>query len=189
MSPSTRPYEWTYAEYARLPEDGKRHEVLDGRVLVTPSPTTGHQRVARRLFRLLDDYVAEHGLGEVFWELDVLFPGGQFLRPDLVYVPEAERGRLGDRGVEGVPGLVVEIVSASSGRIDKMTKPPRYGDFGVPEFWAVDPGRKAVLVWAFDQGATEPRVEAERVEWRPEADRPPLVFEVAVLFEEEARGR
>lgn len=184
MSSATRTPGWTYAEYARLPDDGNRYEVLDGEVLVTPSPGTRHQRIAARLFRRLDDYVREHGIGEVLWDLDLLVADGQFLRPDLVYVPEAERDRLTDRGVEGDPGLVVEIVSPSSGRIDKIKKPARYAEFGVPEYWAVDADRRAVLVWAFDEGATEPRVETERVTWRPEADRPPLELDVAALFEE-----
>jgi Uma2 family endonuclease len=63
----------------------------------------------------------------------------QFVRPDIQYVPNAERHRLTERGAEGRPGLVVEILSPASGRIDKITKPARYADFGIPEYWVVDP--------------------------------------------------
>lgn len=178
------PPEWTYSEYARLPDDGNRYEVLDGEVLVTPSPGTRHQRIAARLFRRLDDYAREHGIGEVLWDLDVLFVTGQFLRPDMVFVPNAERDRLTDRGVEGVPGLVVEVVSPSSKRIDRVKKPARYADFGISAYWAVEPDMKAVLVWDFETGATEPRAETGRVVWQPEPSVPALELEVASLFEE-----
>jgi Uma2 family endonuclease len=61
MSRATSPPDWTFAEYARLPDDGQRHEVLDGEVLVTPSPGTKHQRIAGRLWSRLDAYVRAHG--------------------------------------------------------------------------------------------------------------------------------
>ncbi|MGQ0560629.1 MAG: Uma2 family endonuclease [Gemmatimonadota bacterium] len=182
MSGASTPSQWTYAEYARLPDDGNRYEVLDGEVLVTPSPGTRHQRIAAALWRQLDAYVRAHGIGEVMWDLDLLFVSGQFLRPDIQYVPNAERQRLTERGAEGRPGLVVEILSPSSQRIDKVKKPGRYADFGVAEYWVVDPDRRAVLVWDFESGATQPRVEAERVVWAPEPDVPALHLEVPALF-------
>jgi Uma2 family endonuclease len=117
------------------------------------------------------------------WDLNLFFGSGQFLRPDVVYVPNAERKRLTDRGVEGRPGLVVEILSPSSSRIDKVRKPARYADFGIPEYWVVDPERRAVLVCVFDSGADEPRVEAARVLWQPEPFVSPLTLAVAPLFE------
>jgi Uma2 family endonuclease len=183
MSGAATPTEWSYAEYARLPDDGNRYEVIDGEVLTTPSPGTRHQRVAQEVFVRLREYVLQHGIGEMLWDLDLLFVTGQFLRPDMVYVPNAERHRLTERGVEGVPGLVVEVVSPSSRRIDRLKKPARYGDFGIPEYWAVDPDLHAILVWDLDLGATEPRVESERVLWQPEPSMPALELAVPPLFE------
>jgi Uma2 family endonuclease len=183
MSGATSPPEWTYAEYARLPDDGNRYEVLDGEVLVTPSPGTRHQRIAARLWRALDVYVREYGLGEVLWDLDLLFVTGQFLRPDMIFVPNAERRRLTERGMEGVPGLIVEVVSPSSVRIDRVQKPARYADFGVPEYWVVDPDRRAILIWDFERGAAEPRVETGMALWQPEPGTPPLGIDVPALFE------
>jgi Uma2 family endonuclease len=101
----------------------------------------------------------------------------------MVFVPNAQRHLLTDRGVEGVPGLVVEVVSPSSVRIDRVKKPARYADFGVPMYWAVDPERRAVLVWDFESGAAEPRAETVTVVWRPDPDSPPLQLEVAALFD------
>jgi len=183
MSGATSPTGWTYSEYARLPDDGNRYEVLDGEVLMTPSPGTRHQRIAAELFVRLRAYVLANHLGEMLWDLDLLFVSGQFLRPDMLFVAKAETHRLTDRGVEGVPGLVVEIISPSSKPIDRLKKPTRYADFGVPEYWAVDPDERVVLVWAFDAGATDPRTETERVLWQPDPAIPPLDLKVASLFE------
>src|SRR5512134_1421567 len=136
--------EWTYSEYARLPDDGNRYEVIDGEVCVTPSPGPAHQRVAARLFMILHRYVEENGLGEMLWDLDLLFVTGQFLRPDMLFVPRDAAAGVTDRGMEDTPGLVVEVLSPHSKRIDRIRKPPRYRDFGVPEYWVVDPAGRAL---------------------------------------------
>jgi len=182
MSGATSPTGWTYSEYARLPDDGNRYEVLDGEVLMTPSPGTRHQRIAAELFVRLRAYVQANQLGEMFWDLDLLFVAGQFLRPDMLFGPNAEAHRLTDRGVEGVPGLVVEIASPSSKRIDRLKKSARYADFGIPEYWVVDPDDRVVLVWAFDVGATDPRTDAEQVLWQPDPAVLPLELKLASLF-------
>jgi Uma2 family endonuclease len=183
MTAATSPPEWTYADYVRLPDDGNRYEVLDGEVLTTPSPGTTHQRVARALFRCLDEYVSVHGIGEVLWELDVLFAAGQFLCPDIVYIPNGERHRLTERGVEGRPGLLVEVVSPGSRRIDFVRKPARYGELGFPEYWVADAESRTIHVWQFGAGATDARVEKERVAWQPEPAIPPLQLDVRAVFE------
>src|SRR6185295_15261927 len=105
------PPEWTYSEYARLPDDGNHYEVIDGEVCVTPSPGVRHQVVAARVFRLIDEYVERHGLGQTIWDVDLLFQEGQFLRPDMLFVPTRSLGGLRDRGVESAPDLVVEVLS------------------------------------------------------------------------------
>ncbi|MGQ0813080.1 MAG: Uma2 family endonuclease [Gemmatimonadota bacterium] len=110
--------QWTYAEYARLPDDGNRYEVLDG--------------------ELLRSYVQEYDLGDMLWDLDLLFVSGQFLRPDMQFVPTSQEHLLTERGNEGRPGLIVEVLSPGSVRNDKVTKPARYADFGVPEYWVLD---------------------------------------------------
>src|SRR5262245_62143933 len=101
----------TYSEYARFPDDGNRYEVIDGEVLVTPAPSPRHQRIAFLLGMKLEAYVAGERLGLILLEIDLLFFTGQFLRPDLLFVPEHARAGLTDRGMELVPGLVVEVLS------------------------------------------------------------------------------
>jgi len=161
----TTPSDWTYSEYARLPDDGNRYEVIDGEVLVTPAPTPHHQKMVGRLLVMLIEYVEGRGLGWVFQDVDLLFVTGQFLRPDLVVVPAAARDGISDRGVEVAPALVVEVPSPSSGTIDRVTKPRRYLDFGVPACWVVDPFEGVIWMWDAKTGPDAPRRETGIAQW------------------------
>jgi Uma2 family endonuclease len=182
MTPPAAPYTWTYAEYARFPDDGNRYEVIDGEVLVTPAPSPGHQNVVTKLLISMCAYVERHGLGVVLPDVDVLFATGQFLRPDLVFVPNDRRDGISDRGIEVAPGLIIEVQSPTTGSIDRVKKPRRYGDFGVSEYWVVDPMAREVLVWRFAAGAVEPERFAGPFEWRPDHRVAPLTLDPADLF-------
>ena len=175
--------EWTYAEYARLPDDGNRYEVIDGEACVTPAPGPRHQRIAAKFFMLLHGYIRDNRLGEMLWDVDLLFVSGQFLRPDMVYVPSDARSGVTDRGVESVPGLVVEVLSPHSSRIDRVLKPPRYRDFGVAEYWVVDPGEKSIEVYRL-QNTVEPEVHTDALRWQPDPTSPALELKVAEVFED-----
>jgi Uma2 family endonuclease len=170
--------EWTYSEYARLPDDGNRYEVLDGEVLVTPAPTMHHQMVVQRLLVTLREYVHDSGHGWVFQDVDLLFATGHFLRPDLLVVPADAREGMTDRGMELPPALVVEVLSPSTRAVDMKKKPRRYLDFGVPGYWVVDPGEGVVRIWDRDTGPDAPREVRDTLPWSfPEGAEP---LEVAV---------
>jgi Uma2 family endonuclease len=181
QQPPTR-YTWTYSEYARFPDDGNRYEVIDGEVLVTPAPTPYHQHVLLNLSLTLREYVQRYHLGVVLPDVDLLFVTGQFLRPDLVFVPESARDGITDRGVEKAPGLIVEVLSPTSAAIDRVKKPRRYGDFGVPEYWVADPEERVVWVWRFAAGARDAERVVGPLTWRPSADVEPLEIDLASLF-------
>ncbi len=182
MSQPTSPYTWTYSEYARFPDDGNRYEVIDGEVLVTPAPSPRHQHILFTLGIELREYAEQHRLGVLLHDVDLLFVAGQFLRPDLLFVPESAREGITDRGVELAPGLVVEIQSPTSSSIDRVKKPRRYADFGVPQYWVVDPVDQVVRVWRFAEGAREPERIVDRVQWQPTTGIEPLVIECRDLF-------
>lgn len=173
---------WTYAEYARLPDDGNRYETIDKEVLVTPAPGTLHQHVAANLFLDVRTYVERHGLGIVLWDVDLLFTEGQFLRPDFLYVPASGRAGITDRGVEVAPGLIVEVLSPASRSIDLLKKPHRYRAFGVPEYWVADPGERVIHRFAFGQGATEAERVSDALRWQPEATSAALELEAQRVF-------
>jgi Uma2 family endonuclease len=182
MTPTTPRYTWTYDEYARLPDDGNRYEVIDGEVLVTPSPAPTHQHIQLTLAMALRQFVEREQLGFIFPDVDLLFVEGQFLRPDLLFVPAAARDGITSRGIEVAPGLVVEILSPSSGSIDRVKKPRRYRDFGVAEYWVVDHEDHAVLVWRFAQGATEAERITDVLTWRPDGESTDFVLPLDDLF-------
>jgi Uma2 family endonuclease len=173
--------EWTYSEYARLPDDGHRYEVIDGVVSMTPAPGPRHQRVAAELFFTLRQYVERHEIGEMLWDVDLLFVTGQYLRPDMLFVPAAAAGSVTDRGMEGTPGLVVEVASPHSRRIDRIRKPPRYRAFGVPEYWVVDPDTCTIERYRLGSDDAPERCRVA-LEWQPEPGVPALRIDVPRIF-------
>jgi Uma2 family endonuclease len=175
-------YAWTYSEYARFPDDGNRYEVIDGEVLVTPAPSPNHQHVLGTLYQALRPYVERHALGVLLQDVDLLFVTAQFLRPDLVFVPQSAHDGITDRGVERAPGLVVEILSPTSSSIDRVKKPRRYGEFGVPEYWVVDPEERVVWIWRFAAGGTGPERVTDHVTWTPAGAAHPFRMELRDLF-------
>jgi Uma2 family endonuclease len=149
---------------------------------VTPSPSPQHQHVVATLMLAMRPFVERHRLGVVLYDVDLLFRSGQFLRPDLVFVPVARRDGITDRGVEVAPELVVEVVSPTSSAIDRVKKPRRYGEFGVPEYWAADPRERSIDVWRFAAGAADPERVTGSLSWRPAGATAPLVLDTADIF-------
>lgn len=130
----------TYADYAKLPEEpGFRYEVIDGVLLCDPSPSVHHQRVSRRLQRILEDYFNQADPeGEVFnAPLDLSLAMHTVVQPDLLYLPGSRPAR--HDPIDVVPELVVEVISPSTGRKDRVLKLNHYLSAGVPHYWIVDP--------------------------------------------------
>lgn len=194
MEASPQKIRWTYAEFARLPDSGTtRYEIIADELVVTPAPSLHHQRIAGRLIARLFAFVEREALGEVFpAPTDVLFGEGDYMEPDLVFVRRERGGQvLSDRGVEGAPDLVVEIVSPASEARDRGIKLDRYRLFGVGEYWIVDPEREAVEVWALGDGATEPVRYAgdDELRWLPPGAEDALVIALPELFERPSSGK
>ncbi len=126
-----------YDDLATAPEDGHRYELLDGDLFVTPASSPQHQRASKRLQRQLERYFEERGFGEVFnAPLDVILTFRDVVEPDLVVVTDARQ--ISQRGIEGAPTLVVEILSPSTAQHDRTVKAKRYEATGVPHYWVVD---------------------------------------------------
>ncbi|HEY3123497.1 MAG TPA: Uma2 family endonuclease [Thermoanaerobaculia bacterium] len=131
----------TYDQFQTLPRDGsKRFELIEGEVFVTPSPNTKHQRAVRKLLRALDEFVEKRGLGEVFIApYDIVFSKWTALDPDLLFIRKERLSIITDANVQGVPDLVIEILSPSNKEYDRETKMRAYEKAGVPEIWYFDP--------------------------------------------------
>lgn len=151
--PGPRQGQWTYEDYARLPEvEGFRYEIIDGVLYMTPAPNTGHERIVMTLGARLVQALEDTGLGRVFASPDIAV-GPATLRPDAVVVLEANRGAIADRMIVGPPDLVVEIASPSTAAYDRdpvSGKRGAYARMGVPEYWIVDPEARSVEVLALE---------------------------------------
>jgi Uma2 family endonuclease len=183
MATRPSPARWTYDEFARLPEDGSRYEVIAGELYVTPAPGTRHQRIVMNLAFMLERHVREHGLGWVFpGPVDILFAEGDYLEPDIVFVRRERRGVVSERGIEAAPDLVVEVLSSSTAKRDRTLKRDRYFHFGVPEYWIADPERGEIVVHKVGADLDAPERHRELLRWRPWPSAPESVFEVPELL-------
>ena len=138
----------TYDDYLQFPDDGLRHEIIEGEHYVTPSPSMRHQRISRRLLYLIEHHLQQHPIGEVFHApFDVLLSEYNVLEPDLLFLSLARSPLLTEKNLQGAPDLVVEILSPSTASRDKRLKRDVYERTGVDEYWVVDPDRDVVDVY------------------------------------------
>ncbi len=144
---------WTYAEYCRIPEDGKRHEIIDGRHYVTPAPDFYHQEVALGLASELRAKIRNKGRGRVgIAPTDVLLGPGLIVQPDVVAVRTSRAAIVGLKKITGTPDLVVEVLSPRTQRRDRGVKMRGYERAGVAEYWLVDPKQQTIAVYVLKQG-------------------------------------
>jgi Uma2 family endonuclease len=175
---------WSYAEYARLPDDGNRYEVIAGELVVSPAPRTIHQEVSARFFLALRTFAtSQHKLGTVLYApIDVLFGEGDYMQPDLIFVREDREDISTERGIEGPPDLVVEVLSPSTAVRDRGIKRERYAFYGVPEYWIVDADARHVEVYRLQDDPDHAEIATERLRWEPVPGGPVLELDVDELF-------
>lgn len=130
----------TYDDYAALPDDGHRYELINGEIYVCPSPTTLHQRIAFEIAFTIRLYLDGHPLGEVLVApLDVVLGEGkhQTFQPDVLFVSDEHRPIITEKNIQGAPDLVVEVVSPGTADRDLGAKRYAYDRHGVTEYWVV----------------------------------------------------
>jgi len=145
----------TYDDFVQFPDDGRRHELIDGEHYVTPSPNLKHQAVLGNLYLTIGNWLAEHPLGRVFFApFDVVFTRFDVVEPDLLYMSNGKAAEiLTSANVQGAPELVVEIGSPGTRRRDETIKHRLYERAGVSEYWIVDPALDIVRVYRRTDGA------------------------------------
>ncbi len=131
---------WTYRDYANLPDDGIRYEVVDGVLYMTPSPGSEHQNAVGEIFVYLRQAVKLRKLGKVFLApFDVELAPNVIVQPDIIVLLHSEEHKLAYNRIIGAPNLLVEVVSPGSVGYDRREKQNSYARAGVPEYWIVDP--------------------------------------------------
>jgi Uma2 family endonuclease len=158
MQPArAEPIRFTYEDYLGFPDDGRRHELVEGEHVVTPAPTRRHQELAVRLLLALGNYLQAHPIGHLYpAPIDVILSDTDVVQPDIVYVSH-ERSQVLGTWIHGAPDLAVEIVSPSSRRNDEVLKRRLFDRFDVREYWVVDPEVESVKVYRRSEAGTFPR--------------------------------
>ncbi len=154
----------TYDDVVLFPDDGKRHELIDGEHYVTPSPNLRHQAILGELYAAIHAYLKTHPIGRVFFApLDVVVSDVDVVEPDLLYVSRERAAEiLVPQHVRGAPDLVIEIASKGTRKRDETIKRALYERAGVSEYWVVDPEIDVVRLYRRVGEAFERPVELRR---------------------------
>ncbi|HHT9118293.1 MAG TPA: Uma2 family endonuclease [Candidatus Hypogeohydataceae bacterium YC38] len=149
MSRPNLQIKFTYEDYKNLPEsETKRYELLEGELVIVPSPTEPHQKVSMKLVLILGQFVQEKRLGIVYFApLDVVLSQEDVVQPDIIFISKARAKIITEENIKGAPDLVIEITSPSTSERDSTLKHTLYARYGVKEYWIVDPKRKSVEVY------------------------------------------
>jgi Uma2 family endonuclease len=179
----------TSAEFLLWPDDGKRHELIDGVDYVTPSPYIPHQVLVGRLFVAIANFLAaRRHLGRVFLSpVDVVLSDYDVVVPDLLFVSGEQQSILTEANVQGPPALVVEILSPSTRRRDEGIKRKLFDQKGVCEYWLVDRKKCVVTVCRRADDGSLPTVatlSAAADEYLETSLLPGLVLSISELFSE-----
>lgn len=173
--------QWTAEMVRALPDDGKRYEVIDGELFVTPAPRWSHQQVLLELALRLTPYARVHDLGIVLIApADIEYDPATLVEPDLFVAPLVEGHMPRSWRDVGSLRLVVEVLSPSSARADRSVKRRLYQRQGVPEYWIIDIDGRLVERWR--PGDERPEIISERIEWSPSDQYPPLTLDLPDLF-------
>jgi Uma2 family endonuclease len=192
MNPATSRVKLTYDDFLLFPDDGQRHELIDGEHYVTASPNMKHQRVSGNLHFLIRSWLEQHPVGQVFYApFDVVFTRFDVVEPDLLYMSNARaQDVLTAANVQGTPELVIEIGSPSTRKRDETIKRRLYEREGASEYWVVDPDLDVIRVYARDGErfgrARELSLEAGDVLTSPLF--PALELRLADVFQEPSRA-
>jgi Uma2 family endonuclease len=139
----------TYDDFLLFPDDGHRHELIDGEHYVTPSPNVKHQGILTELFWALRSCLETQPTGRVFCApLDIVLSPHDIVEPDLFYLSHERAAKvLTPQHARGAPELVVEIASPGTRKRDETIKRRLYERHGVSEYWVVDPELDAIRVY------------------------------------------
>jgi Uma2 family endonuclease len=175
---------YTYQEYCYLPNDGRRCEIVEGELYVTPTPSSMHQTVSRRLQFALMSQLDVPGIAMVFnAPFDVILAETSAVQPDLAIIRKSRRDSISKRGFEGSPDVVVEILSPSTRGNDIFLKKAAYARLGIQEYWIVDPDLGHVEVFRLKENGYDPGVLFDRAATLTSPSFPEVAIPLVPIFE------
>ena len=145
-----------YDDLRLFPNDGKRHELIDGEHIMSPAPKTKHQQASINLAALLHAFVRQHNTGRVFAApFDVVFSDFDVTEPDILFISRERENILTEDNARGAPDLIVEILSPSTAELDRRVKFSLYEKYGVREYWIITPDAEIVQLFTLRAGKFE----------------------------------
>ena len=179
------PRHWTYDEtVACLPESNRPAELWDGELTMSPTPSLEHQQIVLRFARLLQDWTEPRSLGEVFIApLDMVLSPHRVTQPDIGFVATARLDII-QRVLRGPADLVAEVLSLGSRTRDRIEKRDLYEQYGVREYWIIDPEAQTVEVLFLEAGRYQLAQRSRPGETAESRLLPGFHFEVDGLFGE-----
>jgi Uma2 family endonuclease len=147
----------TVADYRELPAGPPFYQLIEGELVMAPSPDRFHQDIALNLAAAIHTHLQKRPLGKVYIApSDVMLTELNVFQPDLYFVSAGRVSILTEQGASGAPDLVVEILSTRSAPYDKGIKREIYARAGVEELWLIDPSARRVEVYLLQSSHTEP---------------------------------
>ncbi|MBI5207515.1 MAG: Uma2 family endonuclease [Candidatus Firestonebacteria bacterium] len=144
----TEKRKFTYEDYLKTPED-KRYELIEGELIMTPSPIIYHQRISKKIYYELEKFIREKRIGEIFYApCDVHLDNGNVFQPDILFVSKNRLNIIGEKNIQGAPDLIIEILSEATAYMDFGKKKRLYARFGVKEYWIADPQEKVIEIYS-----------------------------------------
>ncbi len=138
---------YTYEDYAKLPE-GAPYQLIGGELVMTPSPTPYHQEISRKLAFKIVSFLEKNNLGTLYYApLDVFLSDGDVYQPDIIFISRKRLEIIGKKKIEGAPDIVIEVLSPGTAYYDLRKKYRAYQEYGVREYWIVDPELKKIEVY------------------------------------------
>jgi len=138
---------YTYEDYLKTPEDG-RYELIEGELIMTPSPVPKHQRISGKLYFELRKFVTENDRGEIFYApCDVYLDDENVVQPDILFISKDRLSIIGEKNIQNAPDLVIEIISENTAYRDLVQKKRLYARFGVKEYWIVIPDEGSIEIY------------------------------------------
>lgn len=149
----------TVHDYMQFPEEsGKKTELIEGEFFMSPAPKRNHQDIFGQLFYAIFGYLQAKPLGKVYGApFDVVLTDINVFQPDICYFSKSRYSSLIEKGADGAPDLVIEILSPGSIKHDLGIKKEIYTRTGVEEFWSVDPEKRTITVFYLQDSSTAPR--------------------------------
>ena len=141
---------YTYEDYVNTSDD-RRHELIEGELLMAPSPVPRHQMICGKLEFILRKFITENNLGELlFAPCDVYLDEENVVQPDIMFISKDRLNIIGEKNIQGAPCITIEIISENSAYRDMVQKKRLYAKFGVKEYWIVIPEEESIEIYVLE---------------------------------------